>query len=282
MIAERDDHSCDHPHEHEHTAGKHEAAQHLILASIGNTRLSIALWTDEKRAAAQAFAVDAANEAVAQIDQMWKSLPVGDKRAVVITSVNPPVLQNIRQACNERHIDPVLVVGNELEPPMPADVNEPEKVGTDRLCAAAAAFAKIKGACVVADFGTAVTIDLVADNGVFLGGTILPGMALSARALHEYTAQLPLVEIGRPTEVLGKDTASAIRNGIFAMMAGALREITERYAADIGKWPPLVVTGGDAEAIAGACDFVDRIAPDLVLDGLVIAWRNTFETQETE
>ena len=110
-------------------------------------------------------------------------------------------------------------------------------------------------------------------GGVFLGGTILPGLALSARALHEHTAQLPLVEIGSPTETLGKDTESAIRNGIFAMMTGALREITERYATEIGKWPPLILTGGDAEAIAGACDFVDGIVPDLCLDGLVLAYK---------
>jgi type III pantothenate kinase len=114
----------------------------------------------------------------------------------------------------------------------------------------------------------------VADNNMFLGGTILPGIDLSARALHEHTALLPLVEVGTPTETLGKETASAIRNGVFAMMVGALREITERYASEIGKWPPLVLTGGDARAVAGACDFVDHVIPDLCLDGLVIAYRN--------
>jgi len=218
---------------------------------------------------------------MAEIDRVWKSLPASQSRAVVITSVNPPMCEAIRNGCNEQKIGPVLVIGEELDVPMATDVLEPEKVGTDRLCVAAAAFAKIKGACVVADFGTAVTIDLVADNGVFLGGTILPGMTLSARALHEFTASLPLVDMslvdtGQPTEVLGKDTNSAIQNGIFSMMIGALREITERYATDIGKWPPLVVTGGDAEAIAAGCDFVDRIAPDLVFDGLIIAWQNAF------
>jgi len=135
---------------------------------------------------------------------------------------------------------------------------------------------------VVADFGTALTIDLVADNDVFLGGTIMPGVALAARALNEHTAQLPLVEVGAPTDILGKDTASAIRNGIFAMMVGALREIAERYATQIGKWPVLIVTGGDAQAIASACEFVDHVAPDLCLDGLVIAYRNAAGESEDE
>jgi pantothenate kinase type III len=58
------------------------------------------------------------------------------------------------------------------------------------------------------------------------------------------------------------------------MALGALREITERYATDIGKWPTLVLTGGDAPAIASVCEFVDKLIPDLSLDGLVIAYRN--------
>jgi type III pantothenate kinase len=97
-------------------------------------------------------------------------------------------------------------------------------------------------------------------------------------ALHEHTALLPLVSFeGHDNETLGKDTASAIRNGIFAMTVGALREITERYATQIGKWPPLVLSGGDAEQIGPHCDFVDRVVPDLCLDGLVLAYKRHVE-----
>lgn len=256
------------------------AGAHLILVSVGNSRIAFAIWMEGRRGAAQHFPLDRMSDAVEEIAALWASFPKQAKRAVVATSVNPPRLEAFRNECDARAIGPVLVVGDNLEYPLPVDVPEPDKVGTDRLCAAAAAFAKLKSACVVADFGTAVTIDLVADDGAFLGGTILPGVAMSARALHEHTALLPLVEVGEPTETLGKNTKSAIRNGIAAMMVGALREITERYATEIGKWPPLIVTGGDAEAVARSCDFVDRVVPDLGLDGLVIAYQNAFETAE--
>ena len=109
-----------------------------------------------------------------------------------------------------------------------------------------------------------------------------PGIALSAKALHEHTALLPLVEVGAPTETLGKDTESAIRNGIFAMMIGALREVTERYATQIGKWPPLIVTGGNGESIASQADFVDRVMPNLCLEGLLLAYRRHIESDEPE
>lgn len=249
-----------------------EQAQ-LLLVDIGNTRVAMAACSDGKRAEAKHLAAAPFDAVGQELQRMWNTLgPKG--RAVVVGSVSPPVLALLGQSCKSAGIGPVLVVGQDIDVPIEADLPDPDKVGTDRLCVAAAAFEKVQQACVVADFGTAVTIDLVADNDIFLGGTILPGISMAARALHDQTAQLPLVEVGAPTETLGKDTTSAIRNGIFAMMLGALREITERYATDIGKWPTLVVTGGDAPAIASACDFIDKVIPDLCLDGLVIAYRN--------
>jgi len=246
----------------------------LMLVDIGNTQVALATWSDGKRGEAEHLPVEPFEPVAERVEQLWHELLGGIPRAVVVSSVCPPVLEHLERSCQDRGIEPVLVVGKDIDLPIPADLPEPEKVGTDRLCAAAGAYDKLKTACVVADFGTALTVDLVADNNVFLGGTILPGMGLSARALHENTALLPLVEIGTPTGTLGKDTASAIRNGIFAMMVGALREITERYATEIGKWPPLVLTGGDARAVAGACNFVDHVMPDLCLDGLLIAYIN--------
>ena len=258
------------------------ARAHLVLMDIGNSSVSVATWSDRARSGADHIATDPFDPVVELLENKWRQLPRAPSRAVVVASVCPPALACLRAGCKARGISPLLVVGEDLDPPIGADLPEPEKVGKDRLCAAAAAFAQVKSVCVVADFGTALTIDLVADNGVFLGGTILPGISLCARALHEHTALLPLVEVGSPTETLGKDTASAIRNGIFAMMVGALREITERYATQIGKWPPLILTGGDAPAIAGACDFADGVLPDLCLDGLVIAYQQHVGREDEE
>lgn len=253
----------------------------LVLMDIGNSSVKVATWLDGKRGEARTVATTA-EDAAPLMKTLWESLPENAGRAVAVCSVCPPLLAELRVYANRNAIDPLLVVGDDLPAPIAADVNEPEKVGTDRLCAAAAAYDLIKGACVVADFGTALTVDLVADNGVFLGGTILPGMRLSALALHEHTALLPLVDIGQPSGTLGKDTSQAIRFGVFAMLCGALREITERYATEIGKWPPLVVSGGDAPSVAGACDFIDRVIPDLCLDGIALAVRLAMDPPRRE
>jgi type III pantothenate kinase len=244
----------------------------LILLDIGNSRIGMGVWTGGEIEGIRHTPVEPTEDVARELQAMWDALPPGP-RAVIVSSVCPPVLSRLRNLSQERRIEPLLVIGEDLPAPMEADVPDPSCVGMDRLCTAAAAFDKVKAACVVADFGTALTIDLIADNGIYLGGTIMPGIALSARALHEHTALLPLVEVGSPHETLGKDTESAIRNGIFAMMIGALREIAERYATQIGKWVPLIVTGGDAPAIAAQCDFVDKALPDLCLAGILLAYR---------
>jgi type III pantothenate kinase len=254
----------------------------LVLMDVGNSSVKAATWLDGKRGDARTVATSSADDVTSLLGTLWNALPENTGRAVAICSVCPPLLAELHSYAKDHSIDPLLVVGEDIPAPIAADVNEPGKVGTDRLCAAAAAYDLFKAACVVADFGTALTIDLVADNGVFLGGTILPGLKLSALALHEHTAMLPLVEIGQPSGTLGKDTSQAIRFGIVAMMCGALREITERYATEIGKWPPLVVSGGDARSIAATCDFIDRVAPDLCLDGIVLAVRLAMDASRRE
>ena len=246
----------------------------LLLIDVGNSQVGMATWLDGTRGAAVHLPNDPIEPVVERLAELWSELPTSGPRVAVVSSVCPPMMKRLEAMVEAKGIDSILLVGRDIDPPIPADVREPEKVGTDRLCTAAAAFAKMRQACVVADFGTAVTIDLVADNNYFMGGTIMPGISLAAKALHEHTAQLPLVEVGVPTSAIGKDTAEAIRNGIFAMMVGALREITERFATEIGKWPPLIVTGGNARDIAEGCDFIDRVVPDLCLDGLVIAYQN--------
>lgn len=249
-------------------------AMGLVVVDVGNNHVAAASWLQGKRSEAVRLGHESAEAAAAQIKTLWDELPAKGPRAVIASSVCPPIWSKLATAMEKASIEPVLLVGHDIDLPIPADVPEPDKVGTDRICTAAAAFARIKQACVVADFGTALTIDLVADNNIFLGGTILPGIDMAARALHEQTAQLPLVSIEPTRQAMGKDTRSAINCGISAMMVGGLREVTERIATEIGRWPALVVTGGNAQSIAEACDFIDRIEPDLCLDGLVLAYEN--------
>src|SRR5262249_47779568 len=217
-----------------------------------------------------------------QVDEVWRDLPAHRLRAAVIASVVPKTTHAIREVCERRLGAEPLVLGEDIGIPIEVSVARPESVGIDRLCGAAAAYEEIQAACAVASFGTATTIDCVDDAGRFRGGAILPGLALQARSLHEGTAQLPEVPIATPTEVYGGNTQDAIVNGIVYGAVGALREIVERYATDLGKWPQLVLTGGFAPLIRQTCEFVDALVPDLVLRGMVLAYRRFYATAADE
>jgi type III pantothenate kinase len=145
------------------------------------------------------------------------------------------------------------------------------------VVSAAAAYAVVKDAVVVADFGTAVTIDLVDEKGTFLGGVICPGFEISAEALKKNTAQLPKVKVTRPKTPYGKTTSQAISCGLYYSAVGVLEEVIRRYAEEIGRWPQTIITGAAAELIKDDCDFIDSYVPNLVVKGIALAYRKHIE-----
>jgi len=152
----------------------------------------------------------------------------------------------------------------------------PEDCGLDRLLAAAAAKELHGAPCVVCDFGTATTIDAVDDTGTFLGGTISPGIGVLAESLHGKTAKLPLVMIGEPPGVIGDSTANSIRSGIFYGYASLVDGLVGRISKVLGGDVKVVATGGAAGLIAPVSEYIERIEPNLVLEGLFIVHKRNF------
>ena len=112
---------------------------------------------------------------------------------------------------------------------------------------------------------------------MFLGGAILPGLAMQLRALREETAVLPEVEPGIPDFPYGRSTKEAIQVGVCRGMAGAVRGLVEAYASTLNRWPHVVATGGDLSLIAPQCDFLDTLVDHLVLRGIGLAYAKHLE-----
>ena len=201
-----------------------------------------------------------------------------DDLHVVVSSVNPDQLNTLKQAVCKISDHPVKVVGQDIPLPMDTQLNQPQSTGTDRLCAAIAAYDRLGQACVVADFGSAITIDCVDDQGVFWGGVIMPGLAMSARALNNNTAALPIVDLAGELSIPGQTTDEAIRSGIILGAKGALRSIVEIYAEKLNTWPLVILTGGDASVICPDVNedgIVQAVVEDLTIRGVAMAYYNS-------
>lgn len=245
----------------------------LLVADVGNTRIRIAIWDDDGLHDTLAVSTHDPHQWPPAIERLWAKSAGSARRAVVIGSVRPAEGRAFADvAARVCGLEP-LFVGDDVPLPMTVEVQQPEEVGVDRVCAAAAAYDRVHASCAVASFGTAITIDYVSGDGRFLGGAILPGLQLSCDALHERTAKLPQVQPERPTNAFGRSTREAIVNGVAYGAVGALREIVERYATELREWPELIITGGNASLIAEFADFVDAQVADLSLIGISLAYR---------
>jgi type III pantothenate kinase len=168
-------------------------------------------------------------------------------------------------------------------------VDEPQRVGIDRLLGALAAdrLRSRQSAAIIVDLGTATTIDLLDVDAAFTGGAIMPGIAMSARALAEDTDALPLVDFDCSSNVpspLGKSTDAAIRSGLYWGAVGAIREIATQLSFGLAAAPELFLTGGAAQQVAGFLGvntkWPVRYVPHLVLAGIALVHSKTLESAE--
>ncbi|MBN1765026.1 MAG: type III pantothenate kinase [Sedimentisphaerales bacterium] len=260
----------------------------LIAIDIGNSTISLGVFTREKLDRTEHVSVikadsDSIRDMLTAFRELCGPQPLGAETVpIAVSSVNPMGLAIVEKSALEALNQNILLIGRDFPLEMKVAIENPKTVGPDRLLTAYAAYAVIESSVVIADFGTAMTIDCVNDNGIFLGGTILPGLNLSAQSLNEHTSALPHVKIKLPDSVFGINTESAIQSGIYYGALGALREIVERFAMELGHWPQVVATGGNCKLIAQQCDFIDSLVPDLCLDGLYLAYRRYRENLQAE
>ena len=190
--------------------------------------------------------------------------------AVIVASVVPslkfPIRQALRQLCG---VEPVFVEPG-IKTGMPILYDVPQEVGADRIVNAVAAHARLGGPCIVVDFGTATTFDVVTAKGEYAGGVIVPGIAISAEALFERAARLWRVEIRRPEKVIGKTTATSIQSGLYFGYLSLVDGMVDRIARELGVKPRVIATGGLAELFGAGSERIEEVDPLLTLTGLLL------------
>jgi type III pantothenate kinase len=246
----------------------------LLVVNVGNSRLAIGVFSaGELRHSVRVAAADKTAWPRAIADA-WKLIADGVSPAVAAASVNPALVDPLEQIIQKETGRKIEWVGRELEMPIDVRTDAPGETGVDRVLNVAAAYEQLGHACAVVDAGTAVTLDFCNDQGQFVGGAIAPGVRAMLVAMHEQTARLPKIEFQPPPAdaAVGTSTAAAMCHGVYHSIRGLVREMVENFATEIGHWPEIIATGGDAQKLFADWELIHAISPDLTLYGIAMAY----------
>jgi type III pantothenate kinase len=249
----------------------------LLAVDVGNTQTHIGMFRDGdlvehwRIATVRESTGDELATVLVGLLEL-RELGLRDVDGAIVSSVVPQLVHEY-ETLSDRYLGGVLrVVGPSLKSGIPIRTENPHEVGADRLVNAVAAYARVQSACIVVDFGTAITYDAVSAEGELLGAIISPGVEISMEALSERAAKLPKVELEKPKELIGRSTQASIQSGVIYGFAGQVDGIVHRVREELGVEAHTIATGGLAMAIAPYCEEIDEVDDLLTLTGLRLLW----------
>jgi type III pantothenate kinase len=245
----------------------------LLVVDVGNTQTHLGAYRGEELLHDWRFATvreSTADELGSRLRNLLalRDLAFTDLDASILSSTVPQ-LRPEWTAMAARYLGHEMpVVGPGVRTGMPIRMDNPREVGADRLVNAVAAFERFGGPCVIVDFGTAITFDVVGAAGEYVGGIIAPGVEISMEALTSRAAAIPKIDLTPPRALIGKSTVEAIRSGVIYGFAAQVDGIVGRLREELGDETATVATGGLAGAIVPFCELIDEVDQLLTLTGL--------------
>ena len=248
----------------------------LLVVDVGNTQTHLGTFAGSELVEHWRFATvrtSTADELGAALRALLalRGLSFADLDASIVSSTVPQLRPEWSEMAARYLGHPLLVVGPGLRTGMSIRYDNPREIGPDRLVNAVAGYDKVGGACVVVDFGTAVTFDVVSADEEYLGGVIFPGVEISLEALTERAAALPKIDLTEPRGVIGKSTVDAIRSGVLYGFAGMVDGVLARLREEMGP-ARAIGTGGLAGSVVPYCRDIDEVDDLLTLTGLRLVW----------
>jgi type III pantothenate kinase len=247
----------------------------LLAVDVGNTQTHLGTFRGEELVEHWRFATvrtSTADELGARLRALLELRGMGfaDLSASIVSSTVPELVPEWQHMA-ERYLGHTMPsVGPGLRTGMPIRIDNPREVGADRLVNSIAAYEAVHGACIVVDFGTAITYDAVSADGEYLGGIISPGVEISMEALTARAAKLRTIDLAPPRSLIGKSTEDAMRAGLVYGFAAQVDGIVTRLRDELGEDTEAIATGGLAGQIVPYCETIDEVDDLLTLTGLRI------------
>ncbi|NLC58471.1 MAG: type III pantothenate kinase [Armatimonadetes bacterium] len=250
----------------------------LLALDVGNTNLVPGVFEGERLVASWRLSTDrgrTADEYGALLTLLLTQAGIspGEIGGVALCNVVPPLALMLDQLLARYFAAPVLKVDHTTDTGLRICYEPPGDVGADRIVDAAAAYHLRGGPCIVVDFGTATTFNVVTEAGDYLGGAIAPGIGTSLDALFARAARLPRIDLVRPPRVIGRTTRESMQSGIIFGFAGYADAVVTRMRAELGPQTRVIATGGLASLIAPETETIQEVRPNLTLEGLELIWR---------
>jgi type III pantothenate kinase len=249
----------------------------LLVMDVGNTHIVLGLFQKDELLHHWRVQTDR-NATEDEYAMLLKSLfeHVGIRMeeidGVSISSVVPPLKRVLHLLVRKYFGLEPLVIGPGVKTGLNIQYENPREVGADRIVNAVAAIDSYGPPLIIVDFGTATTFCFINEQGHYVGGAIVPGVHVSAEALHQRAAQLTRVEVVKPESVVGRNTVKAVQSGLFYGYVGVVDGIVNRMKRLLTKRPTVVATGGLAELISKEAESIDVYDPLLTLRGLKIIY----------
>lgn len=237
----------------------------VLTIDVGNSNTVIMVYNEGENTYKKRIITEKNNV----IEYYTKMLEMKDEDmdCIVLSCVVPKIFDDIMAVLENNFDTKIIVVRPDTVSSLEILLEDPQTIGADFIATSMGAIDKYDLPVIVADVGSATKLTYTDENGAFLGGTIMPGLGTSIKALHEFIPHLPQTKMALPEKVIGSNTEMAIQSGIIYGLVGQIEGLAKRMEEEQGKQCVKIITGGYASLIKDQLDgFI--YDPHLLNDGL--------------